>query len=185
MHIQKIGRGSRQNPFYSNCILIDIANNLLNNGHFYQEREIDLTSSYKKTKADLDDLQMRVCKKCFRPSETSRFGAKNTCPYCGTYNGVIKKKQLSKYKQSKIFMENATEEAIEQRKMINEFRKSLWKYKNIGKRYRNDIAIKYACHDLLKKYPNEKVLKIQKSISLTQEIFNEYKRKYEYEGIKI
>ena len=168
LHIQKIGRGSRKNDIYSNCILIDVANNLLVNGHFYQDREIDLNSPYKKTRKDLEDLQMRVCEKCFRPSEAKDFGYNNQCPYCGHKLPPAKKKKLSKYMEDKVFMESASEEAIEQKQMINEYKKILWKKKNLGRRYRNDIAKVMAHKDLIKKHGLEKVLKIRKSIGLQQ-----------------
>lgn len=183
-HIQKIGRGSRKNDFYSDCILIDCANNLINNGGFYSDREIDLTSNYKKTKADLDVQKIRRCEKCFRAADPVDFGAKNICPYCGHSNRPVKVKKLSDYAKNKLFMETASEEAIEQRRMIKEYKKLLWKKKNLGKRYPYDIAKKYSHIDLLNKYGYDAVAKIKKSIGLTQESIDAWKYQ-RYEGLKI
>lgn len=181
LHIQKLGRGSRKNPMYKDCIVIDPVKNVLNNGHFYQEHPIDLAEPIKRKKSELEVLQMRVCAKCFRAAETADFGVKNTCPYCGFSNKPIPKKKVSKYMKDKIFMESASEEAIEQKKMINDFKKILWKKKNIGKRYPNDIAREKAHMDLFKKYGVDKVLKISKSIGLKQSTTEEYKRRNSYQ----
>jgi len=176
-HIQKVTRGSRANPAYNDCLLIDIANNCINNGPVYTERVIDLSSNYKKKKSDLENVMMRVCEKCFRADETAAFGVKNICPFCGHCNKPIKKKKLSKDAENKIFLESASEEAIEQKRMINEFKKALWKKKNIGKRYRNDIALIYTQQDFMKKYGLEKILKIKKAIWLKDSTVEDYKRK--------
>lgn len=173
-HIQKIGRGSRKNDLYSDCILIDCVNNLENNGGFYSERKIDLTSKHKKSKSDLEVSQMRICASCFRAGEPEEFGIKNICPYCGFTNKPIKKKKITKYMKNKMFMAHATEEQIEQKRMINEFKKLLWKRQNLGKRYPKDIARGMAQMDLLKKYGVDRVLKIQKSIGLKQSVVDEY-----------
>lgn len=183
-HIQKLGRGSRKNPFYKDCILIDIANNCINNGGFYTDREVDLNSPYKKTKSDLETSQMRVCEACFRGAEPQEFGLKNICPFCGFSNKPIKIKKLSKYMENKTFLQTATEEQIEQRKMINEYKKELWKKQNLGKkRYRKDIAKEKAHEVMLKKYGLNKLLKIKKTIGLKQESIDKFKRRYEYQPL--
>lgn len=175
LHIQKIGRGSRKNPIYRDCKLIDNANNLMNLGHFYQERKIDLKTPSKLKKKELEVSQMRRCEKCFRAEEPQAF-VNNTCPFCGHRVKAIKKKKVSKYMKQKIFMKNATPEQIEQKQMINEFKKILWKKQNLGKRYPKDIARILAQKDLIKKHGLSKVLKIRNSIGLTDKTIADYKR---------
>lgn len=180
MHIQKLGRGSRINDLYDDCIVIDPAKNVLNNGHFYMEHPIDLSVEYKRKKSDLEVTQMKVCdasiNSCFRAFEPQE-AVNGCCPYCGAALKVEKKKKLSKYAKDKLFMESASEEAIEQKKMINEFKKILWKKKNLGKRYPNDIAKEKAHFDMLDKYGLEKILKIRKSIWIKDTTIATWKRK--------
>ena len=171
--IQKWGRGTRKNLVYKDCKIIDIANNCLIHGHFYQDREIDLTSSYKKGRKDIEDLMMRVCEKCFRPSEVKDFGFKNICPYCGIKNKPIKEKKKSKYSQDKLFLETASEEQIEQKQLINEYKKILWQKRNLGRRYQIDIAIVMAHKQLIKKYGLEKIMKIKNAIGLEQKTIDD------------
>ena len=176
-HIQKLGRGSRQNPIYLDCIVIDYVNNLLNNGHFYQDREVDLSSNYKKGKKDIEVQAMRVCSFCFRAAESWK---NNICCYCGKSNAPVKKKKMSEYAKKKIFLATASEEQIEQRQMIKDYNSLLWKRRNLGKRYQYDIARQYAHFDLIKKYGLVKVLKVRNAVKLSDETIEEYKRRYEY-----
>jgi superfamily II DNA or RNA helicase len=180
LHIQKLGRGSRKNPFYLSCIIIDMVKNCVNNGGFYMKRPISLTSEVKRTRKDLEQVLMKVCEKCFRGTEPEKFIKKQICPFCGYRNAKEKPKPISKREKNKIFLETASEEAIEQRKMINEYKKLLWKKQNLGRRYRKDIAKVYAHMDLLEKYGIEKVLKIRKSIGLSQETIDKFRRRNEY-----
>lgn len=179
-HMQKITRGSRSNPIYKDCRLIDVANNCVNNGGVYMERPIDLSCEYKRNKKELEVTKMRVCDKdinsCFRAFEPQD-AVNNLCPFCGAKLKKEVKPKLSKYAKDKLFMEQASEEAIEQKKMINEFKKILWKKKNLGKRYPNDIACKMAAFDMLDKYGREKILKIRKSIWLKDNDLAEWDRK--------
>lgn len=165
LHIQKLGRGSRPNPYYSDCIVIDTANNLVNNGSFYKDRIVNLKSSRKFSRAQLGE-QMRVCKSCFRGADPSEFGTKNTCPFCGFFNGKIPKKKISKAKQKELFLQNATDDQIEQLEMIKDFRKILWQFQNLGKRYSKDISIDKAHNKMIEKYGREKVMKIKNAIGL-------------------
>ena len=174
LHIQKLGRGSRPNRLYTDCIIIDIANNCVNNGHFYQNRSVNLTEVRRKNKSDLVE-QMRVCTTCFRAADPNEFGSKNTCPFCGASNGKVKEKKLSKAKEKALMLENATDEQIEQIKMINEFKKCLWKYENLGTKYPKDIAREKAHHEMIKKYGINKVEKIKKAISLKDNLIRRYK----------
>ena len=173
LHIQKLGRGSRKNDFYKDCIVIDPAKNVLNNGHFYQEREIDLNKEYKKVKSDLQDLFMRYCENCFRADEAKKF-VNGKCPFCGHSLKQPVKKKLSKYKKDQLFMEQATEAEIEARKMINDYKKILWKKKNLGKTYRNDIAVIEAHKAMMKKYGVKECLKVAKQIKLLQKTVDAY-----------
>ncbi len=183
LHIQKLGRGSRPNEVYPDCIVIDPAKNLLNNGHFYEHREIDLTNPYKRNRKDLEDIQMRVCAKCFRAGYTEKFIRLGECPYCGFKNKVKKAKPLSDYMKQKLFMEQATPEAIEQKKIINDFKKTLWKKQNLGRRYQYDMARKLACFDIIKKYGLDRAMKVQRSIGLTPDLVQEYNSKYNYKPL--
>lgn len=180
LHIQKLGRGSRQNPFYKDCIVIDPVKNCINNGPFYKEREISLEKPPKRKKSDLDDISMRDCAKCFRADLVENF-KNNVCPFCGFNNSPLPKKKISKAQEKKMFLESASEEQIEQINMINEFKKELWKKKNLGKtRYRNDIAREKAQETMFKKYGYEKLMKIKKSIGLKQETIDKFRRRHEY-----
>lgn len=178
LHIQKLGRGSRPNPFYSDCIIIDYANNCVNNGHFYKEREVKLIDD-KKTKRILGE-EMRVCGNCFRAADPDEFGIKNTCPFCGHYNGKVKEKKISKAKQKEAVLQNASPEQIEQIEMINFFKKTLWKLQNLGSRYPEDIARSKAKAMLISKYGIEKAEKIKGSIGLKQDEIKRHKEKYNY-----
>jgi len=173
LHIQKLGRGSRINDFYKNCIVIDPAKNVIHNGHFYQEREISLTEEFKRNKSTLDSFEIKVCEKCFRAAEKSKF-KNNICPYCGAGNKPEKKKKVSKYMKKKLFMEKATPREIENQQMINEFKKILWKKKNLGTKYRNNIAREMSQFYLVKKYGLEKVKRISKAISLLPKIVRRF-----------
>lgn len=182
LHIQKLGRGSRKNDFYDDCIVIDTVKNLVNNGHFYQHREISLEEPAKRSRKDLEDVSMRVCVKCFRADTVERFGVNNVCPYCGTKNKPLLKKKLSKKAQEKLFLQNATPEQIEQQQMIKEYKKILWKYQNLEmlgklslKAAREKSTIK-----MLNKYGKDKCLKIKKSINLTPEILKHWEMKNDY-----
>lgn len=172
-HIQKLGRGSRDNPIYSNCLVLDFANNCINNGDFYLERKPILKPQKNRTKSELEVTKMRQCVKCFRASRTSDFGTKNICPKCGHENKKIAKKKLSKAQENKLKMQKATPEQILQVKVINQFKKDLWKLKNTGKKYRNDIAMRKLHFKYLDKYGAEFILKIQRSIWL-----NKYQKNY-------
>lgn len=181
-HIQKIGRGSRPG-FYPDCILIDMANNLVNNGPFYPKyvkRIINLKEGKKRSKKDLEAAQMRICKSCFRAAEPQDFGTKNTCPYCGFCNGNVKVKNLSKAKQKALEIEGASPEKIEQLKMINDFKNMLWQFENLGKRYPKDIAREKAQIKLIKKYGLIPVEKIKGAIGLTDTLIRRYKALHEY-----
>lgn len=179
LHIQKLGRGSRPNRLYDDCIIIDIANNCVNNGHFYQKRAVNLTEVKRKNKADLIS-QMRVCSTCFRAAEPIDFGSKNTCPFCGASNGKVTEKKLSKAKEKALLLENASPEKIEQIKMINEFKKILWKYENLGKKYSKDISRENAHRDLIKKYGINKVEKIKNAIGLKADTIRRHKEIMDY-----
>lgn len=172
LHIQKLGRGSRKNDLYKDCIVIDAVKNVINNGHFYQKREITLEVSKSKTKKELV-FQMRVCETCFRAAEPQDFGTKNICPYCKASNSPIKKKKLSKYQKDKLFLETASEEAIEQRQMIKEFKKILWVNQNI-KKMKYPLAKEQAIYKMLDKH-NLKCIHIKKSIGMTNEIIDRWK----------
>ncbi len=181
-HLQKIGRGSRPNGIYPDCIVIDMANNLVNNGPFYTTvpRPINLKEGKKRSKRDIAEALMRVCKSCFRAAEPIDFGIKNTCPYCGFCNGKVKEKNLSKAKQKALELEEASPEKIEQIKMIADFKKTLWKYENLGKKYPKDIAREKAQRDLIKKYGINRVEKIKNAISLPEAIIKQYRALYDY-----
>lgn len=153
-HIQKLGRGSRPNPFYKDCIVIDCANNCVRNGEFYEDRKVDLQKIKKKR--NLSDLLMRVCPNCFRGYAVDNYTVK--CPYCNTYTGKVK---ISDAKQKKLEMESATPEKILQIKMINSFKKRLWTYQNLGRKYSKDIAREKAIHDLIAEYGMDKVKTIK------------------------
>jgi len=166
-HIQKMGRGSRANPFYDDCLYIDCASNLMNNGHFYQIREIDLTKEIKRNRTDLFDIQMRQCLKCFRAEEVVRFGKNNICPHCGKKNKPLPQKKLSKAAKEKLIIENATPEQIEQMQMIKEFKKILWQIKNLGRaKYSSPIARQKAHFKLLDLHGRDKCWAIRKTIGL-------------------
>lgn len=163
-HLQKIGRGSRINPFYKDCILIDMANNCIPNGPFYPHtpREINLKEGIKRRRNTMGEL-MKVCCHCFRAAEPHEF-INNVCPFCNKSNGKVIKKKLSKAKSKAIELEEATPEKIEQIKMIRDFKKILWQYKNLGTRYPNDIAKIKAHEKLIKLYGLQRVLKIKNAI---------------------
>jgi len=179
-HIQKLGRGSRPNEFYKDCIVIDPAKNLLHNGHFYQYREISLTADFKRNKKDLEVLAMRVCSKCFRASEPQGFGVRNICPYCGHGNTKIKKPKLSKAAKDKLFMESASPEQIEQRQMIKQYKSILWQKQHLGMKYKYDMACEAAHMVLLDKHGIDKVIKIRKTIGLKDDTIATWKRRREY-----
>lgn len=180
LHIQKLGRGSRPNEVYPDCIVICCANNLINNGHFYQDRKINLKEDIKRKRSDFGEM-MRICANCFRGADPVDFGTKNTCPFCGHFNGKIKQKEISAAAKKKIELEEASPEKIEQIKMINEFKKILWQYQNIGKtKYPYDIAKEKAQMNLIKKYGIYKVEKIKKCIGLSEIIIRQQKSLYDY-----
>lgn len=174
-HIQKLGRGSRKNPIYKDCIIIDVANNCLNNNHFYYEHKINLKGKYKKSRESLNDCSMRVCPKCCRAGMSEDFGAKNICPYCGHQLPKIVKPKLSKYMEEKILMSESSPEKIEQIKMIRDFKKMLWITKNTGRKYHGDIAKRKTKERMLKKYGVNKCLKVAKSIGLTRADIDSFK----------
>lgn len=179
LHIQKIGRGSRENELYDDCIVIDCANNLVNNGHFYQKREIDLTKEHKRSKTTLE-VHMKYCHKCFRAGEPQDFKVK--CPYCGHTLPKEKAPQLSEYQKNKLFLETATEEQIEQRQMIKEFKKILWKKQHLHKMGKAG-ARESAIRAMLQKHGVDKCKKIKKSIGLTQKMIDQYEMLYDYEPL--
>lgn len=181
LHIQKLGRGSRPNGIYKDCIVICCANNLVNNGHFYQARSINLKEGKVRGRKDLGNEMVRICSNCFRAADPAEFGTKNICPFCAHNNGKIKQKELSAYAKKKLELEEATPEKIEQIKMINEFKKELWKYQNIGKtKYCYDIAKEKAQMFLIKKYGIYKVEKIKNAIGLSETIIRQQKSLYDY-----
>jgi len=183
LHIQKLGRGSRKNDFYTDCIVIDPVKNLINNGHFYQHREITLEVPKKRSKKDLEDIMMRVCDKCFRAEEPQAFGKNNICPFCGHCNKPLPTKKLSKSAKEKIFLESASEEVIEQRQMIKDFKKILWLNQYGPKqkvKFTYQVAKEKAVIKMLEKYGKEKCLTIKKSIGLTDEILNQWEEMYNY-----
>lgn len=178
LHIQKLGRGSRKNPIYKDCIILDVANNVLINNHFYKQREINLNDDYKKTKKDLENETMRVCDNCFKAAEKEDF-ENDICPFCQFKNKKIKPKKVSEYMRKKIFLETASEEQIEQKNMINDFKKILWKKKNLGKKsYENHMAREKAFFEMFKKYGFDKVLKIRNAIYLDNKTIDKYLRIY-------
>lgn len=181
-HLQKIGRGSRPNEAYKDCIVIDMANNLVNNGPFYPTvlRVINLREGKNRSKKDLSDAMMRVCGSCFRAAEPIDFGIKNTCPFCGFCNGKVKEKKLSKAKQKALELEEASPEKIEQIKMISDFKKYLWQLQNLGKRYPYDIAKEKAQLKLIKAYGISRVEKIKGAIGLSETIIRQQKALYDY-----
>lgn len=181
-HIQKIGRGSRPNGIYPDCIIIDMANNLVNNGPFYPTvpREINLKDGKKRSKKDLVDALMRVCLSCFRAAEPIDFGIKNLCPYCGFCNGKVKEKKLSKSKQKALELEEASPEKIEQINMINRYRKLLWQFENLGKKYPKDIAKEKAHLKLIKEFGIHRVEKIKGAIGLADSTIRQQKALYDY-----
>lgn len=174
-HIQKIGRGSRPG-FYPDLILIDMANNLVNNGPFYTTypREINLKEGKKRSKKDINGEMMRVCGKCFRAAEPFEY-KNNCCPFCNTYAGIVKGKKLSKAKTKELVLENASPEKIEQMGMIKEFKKILWQFENLGKRYPYDIAKEKAQLKLIKLYGIKRVEKIKGAIGLSETIIRQQK----------
>ena len=174
-HLQKITRGSRSNEYYDDCILIDCANNCETLGGVYTDREIDLTSSYKKSKADLEVISMRVCERCFRGDDVENF-KNNTCPFCEFCNEPLKVKKLSKEKEKKLWMEHASEEAIEQKQMISAFKKKLWQNKHLSKLKDHKM---YTIFYMLDTYGFEKCSKISKTIGLTGKILNTYNSRKE------
>ena len=168
-HIQKLGRGSRKNDFFKDCIVIDMAANCLNLNHFYYGRKIDLKTPFKFSRKEFAQA-MRVCKFCFRASENF---PKGICPYCFTLNTEIKKAQEKK--ELELFKRSAT--YIEDRNAIAFFKKEVWKrlslphyknkmYQRLAKndRYR---AICNEVHELMKKeFGREKLLRIADKIKL-------------------
>lgn len=181
-HIQKIGRGSRPNPYYQDCIVIDRANNLVNNGPFYPKylpRVINLKERRRRTKRDLEAAQMRICTNCFRAAEPGDFGPKNTCPYCGHGNGKVKGKKLSKAAQKRLETEGASPEKLEQLKMIGEFKKYLFQFQKLGKKGKQDART--AAHlKMFKTFGIANVERIKGAIGLPDHLIRSEKEKAAY-----
>jgi len=77
-------------------------------------------------------------------------------------------------------LENASPEKIEQIKMINDFKKMLWTFQNLGKRYSKDIAREKAHLKLMKKYGVDDVLKIRNAIGLKDQTIRQFNTIYDY-----
>jgi superfamily II DNA or RNA helicase len=182
LHIQKLGRGSRLNEFYKDCIVIDPVKNLINNLPFYYPRKIDLSEPIIRTKSDVDEFAIRQCTKCFRADMAEAFGSKNICPYCGHRNSPPPKKKMSDYMRKKIQMESASEEQIIQINRINEFKKKLWHFKNI-KKMKSEYARKATHEFMIRKYGLDEIMKIKKSLGINQKQEAEYKRKFNYQPL--
>lgn len=128
-HVQKWGRGSRKNPIYSDCLVIDLTDNWVNLGPFYLDRSalINLEKPLRFTRGDLDCIElMRRCEKCFGAFEPKEF-INNICPRCGTVSKKVRK--IKEEKDTK-FTE-ISEDMIIQRMMINEYKKEFWKHMNL------------------------------------------------------
>lgn len=163
LHIQKLGRGSRPNPIYKNCLIIDVANNCVRNGPFYKwPRMVNLKEKRKRGEV-IPVPEMDICGKCFRAH--IRVMNQRKCPYCETPYEV-KEKKLTKAEQKKFEMQSASPEKIKQLKMINDFKMILWKKKNLKDQYRNNIdSPRDRAHDeMVKKYGLVEVLKVKNAI---------------------
>lgn len=127
-HEQKMGRGSRQNPYFKDCIYIDMASNVLNLGHYYMDRSnmIDLSRPKRLNRTELESRElMRACKYCFGCFEPSDF-KDSKCPRCGEENKVERK-----VKTAKGDFQEMSPEQIEEQTILKQFRKLWWQYKNL------------------------------------------------------
>lgn len=137
-HVQKMGRGSRGNPFFKNCIYIDMARNVLNLGGFYMDRShmINLKKPYKLNRTLLDNQElMRQCTGCFGCYEPTEFKG-GFCPGCGKKNTVERKIKTGKGSFVKI-----SPEELERQAIVKGFNKMYWQYNNLPywkNIYRND-----------------------------------------------
>lgn len=181
-HIQKLGRGSRENEHFKDCIVIDMAANCETLNHFYAERKIDLTSPVRLSASQIGQA-MITCKKCFRPAEPKEF-INGICPYCGYMNKEVRKLQQEKAAKLKLL----DPELIDQKVIINDFKKTYWKYCNISvhtkkfyqykKGYRRDEKIREHVHFLmLDKYGALRVAKVAKAIFLGPGVITKWAEK--------
>ena len=171
LHIQKLGRGSRSNPFYKDCIVIDMAQNCVHNGPFYMERSIDLSKKdWSRAKSDLIVL-MRDCDSCFSGYE----GTAAICPYCGFNNGQVKEKKMSKAAIARMTIENMSDEQLAQINLIKEYNKELWKFRNLPY-MRSKDPNKSALYKLLKKYGPDKLQGVKNKIGLNAQVLDEWLR---------
>lgn len=164
MHIQKLGRGSRPNGIYRNCLIIDVANNCFIHGPFYEwPREINLREKKKKLKGIPSCMHM--CLTCYRAS--AKHPNSRKCPYCGTPYIIVEEK-LSKAEKKRQELAHMSVDQIKQIKMINDFKKMLWKRTHLKSQYSPNIdkPITNAHNDLIKKYGIAEVRKVAKSIGL-------------------
>jgi superfamily II DNA or RNA helicase len=154
-HIQKLGRGSRKNLLFKNCIVIDMAGNCLTLNHFYYEHELDLQTGIKFTKANIGQA-MSVCAKCFRAAE--RF-INGVCPYCGHENKAIRKAQEKK----ELVMKRQSPEYIENEVIVKFYNKEIWKRENLA-------AYRYK--------PYQKLAAKQKHLAMSREVHTIMRRKF-------
>lgn len=77
---QKIGRGTRVNGIYSDCLLIDVVGNINRFGDPYEVRPISLSETVRvRPKIDQIVEKLQTCPRCFRPFTPGPA----ECPYCG------------------------------------------------------------------------------------------------------
>ncbi len=127
-HVQKLGRGSRANPHFKDCICIDMVRNILNLGHFYSDRShmISLKKPYKLNRTELENQElMRQCTGCFGCYEPSDFKG-GLCPGCGKKSSVIRKLKTGKGDFVKI-----SEEEIERQTIVKAYKKLYWQFNNL------------------------------------------------------
>lgn len=129
LHVQKLGRGSRKNDFFSDCIVIDMAKNVINLGPFYMDRRhlINLGRAKKFTRTELNEQKelMRQCTNCFGCFEPTEF-LNGSCPRCGQINRRPRNAKTEKGD----FVEVSSEE-LERQSIAKEFRKLFWQYTNL------------------------------------------------------
>jgi len=159
LYIQKLGRGTRLNFLYSDCILIDNAGNCLLHGDPYLDREVRVNGfpviSLEKAET------MQTCIECLRAYD---IGPKK-CPYCEK-DQPIKQIQIKEIKGE---IKELSQEEIEKQRFINEFRKlrGFAKFKKIKQK-------NFVFNSLINKFGIEKCIQFKNEINIPQNFIEEY-----------
>ena len=178
-HEQKLGRGSRINPIYRDCRIIDLAQNCLTLGPYYMDRSslISLDKPLRLSRDIIEAMElMRRCKECFGAFEPKEF-IKGKCPRCGTMN--IKPQKKTAFKKMNIT--ELSSEALEASMIFEEFKKLKWQKQNLDRRLDKNTAHRSALISLYRKYGYEKMLLLSSIVTIEKTMLDIWAKNFELE----